>query len=63
LKALRKLEWLGLSKTAVNDGGLEHPRAIKSLKKISLYEITVTKGGAEKLTKALLELQISGVDQ
>jgi len=63
LKAFRKLEWLGLSRTAITDAGLEHLRAIKSLKSISLYALTVTKGGAVTLKKALPELPISGVDQ
>jgi hypothetical protein len=59
LKGLDNLEYLNLYATKVSDKGLAHLTGLKKLKRIYLWQSKVTKEGADKLRKALPDLNLN----
>jgi len=58
LKGLVNLEYLNLYGTAVTDAGLVNLEGLKKLKSLYVWQTKVTDAGADKLKKALPQLQI-----
>ena len=59
LKGLANLEYLNLYGTKVSDKGLAHLTGLKKLKRLYLWQSKVTEKGADKLRKALPDLNVN----
>jgi hypothetical protein len=59
LKGLVSLEYLNLYGTAVSDAGLTNLEDMKKLKKLYVWDTKVTKAGAEKLKKAIPDVDVN----
>ena len=59
LKGLDNLEYLNLYATKVTDKGLNHLTGLKKLKRLYLWKTKVTEEGADKLRKALPDLNVN----
>ncbi len=59
LKGLTNLEYLNLYATKVSDDGLGHLVGLKKLRRLYLWQTEVTDEGADKLRKALSDLNLN----